>query len=337
MNVILDVDECAGDTPSLPGVENEPPMNRIDRLTGILLLLQRRPRTADEIARRFEVSKRTVVRDMWALREIGVPIFAQDGAKGGYSLPADYRLAPLPLTPREMFLLLLALDAIDSHADMPFAQERTTLRGKLHALLPDEELAQVERWLRTTSIAVPRRRQHAPLLDALIEATGQTGPQRWLHITYQSARRRAFCTIYPREVFAQQGFWYCNAYVYETGDERKYRVDRIVALGPADDEKLPESPPPTLPYDDDAHPLIVATLTASGAARLESEPHLGQILMRQADGGGTLSFRCPPGELDFYTRLFAMLGCEAEVFEPPKLRERLRLLGEQISKQYRER
>lgn len=312
-------------------------MNRIDRLTGILLLLQHHPRTADEIARRFEVSKRTVVRDMWALREIGVPIFAQEGAKGGYSLPADYRLAPLPLTPREMFLLLLALDAIDSHADMPFAQERTTLRGKLHALLPDEELAQVERWLRTTSIAVPRRQQHAPFLDALIEATGQTGPQRWLRITYQSARRRSFCTIYPHAVFAQQGFWYCNAYVYETGTERMYRIDRIVALEPTADERLPENPPPAPPYDDDAHPLIVATLTASGAARLESEPHVGQVLVRQADGSATLSFRCPPGELDFYARLFAMLGCEAEVLEPTELREQLRTLGEQIAEHYHNR
>jgi predicted DNA-binding transcriptional regulator YafY len=236
-----------------------------------------------------------------------------------------------------MFLLLLALDAMDSHADVPFAQERTTLRGKLHALLPDEELAQVERWLRTTSIAVPRRRQHAPLLDALIEATGQTGQRRWLRITYQSARRRTFCTIYPREVFAQQGFWYCNAYVSETSAERMYRVDRIVALEPADDEKLPEHPPPAPPYDDDAHPLIVATLTASGAARLESEPDLGQILMRQADGSATLSFRCPPGELGFYSRLFAMLGCDAEVHEPLELRDRLRILGQQIADHYRER
>jgi predicted DNA-binding transcriptional regulator YafY len=321
--------------PSL--VENEQCMNRIDRLTGILLLLQRRPRTADEIARRFEVSRRTVVRDMWALREIGVPIFAQDGAKGGYSLPADYRLAPLPLTPREMFLLLLALDAIDSHADMPFAQERTTLRGKLHTLLPEEELAQVERWLRTTSIAVPKRNQHAPLLDALIETTGHGGHERWLRLTYQSVHRRSVHTIYPREVFAQQGFWYCNAHVYETGAERMYRVDRIVALEQAEDDSLPENPPPAPAYGDDAHPLIVATLTASGAARLESEPHLGQILTHQGDGSATLSFRCPPAELDYYARLFAMLGCEAEVREPPELRERLRTLGKQIADHYRER
>ena len=59
--------------------------------------------------------------------------------------------------------------------------------------------------------------------------------------------------------------------------------------------------------------------------------------MRQADGSATLSFRCPPDELDFYTRLFAMLGCEAEVFEPPELRERLHLPGEQIAEHYRER
>ena len=222
-------------------------MNRIDRLTGILLLLQRRPRTAEEIARRFEVSRRTVVRDMWALREIGVPIFAQDGAKGGYSLPSDYRLAPLPLTPREMFLLLLALDAMERHADMPFAQERTTLRGKLHTLLPEEELATVERWLQTTSIAIPKRQQRAPLLDALIEATTRHGSQRWLSIAYQSARRRTFCTIYPREVFAQEGYWYCRAYVYETAEERTYRVDRIITLEPADNADLPETPPPALP------------------------------------------------------------------------------------------
>lgn len=312
-------------------------MNRIDRLTGILLLLQRRPRTADEIARRFEVSRRTVVRDMWALREIGVPIFAQDGAKGGYSLPGDYQLAPLPLTPREMFLLLLALDAVESHTDAPFAQERATLRGKLHALLPADELASVERWLRSASIAIPRRVQRAPLLETLIEAVGRDGRARWLRMTYQSARRRTFCTIYPRLVYAHEGFWYCDAHVHETGAERTYRVDRFVALEPADDDTLPETPPPAPPYDAAGHPLVAVTLTPAGAARVESEPHLGQILLRRGDGGASLAFRCPPAELDYYARLFAMLGCEAVVHEPAELRLRLYELGRQIAARYRER
>jgi predicted DNA-binding transcriptional regulator YafY len=311
-------------------------MNRIDRLTGILLLLQRRPRTADEIARRFEVSRRTVVRDMWALREIDVPIFAQDGAKGGYSLPSDYQLAPLPLSPREMFLLLLALDTIESHTDVPFAQERATLRGKLHALLPVDELPTVERWLDSTSIAIPRRRQRTPLLEPLIEAIGQAGRGRWARIVYQSARGRSTRTIYPREVLAQEGYWYCRAYAHESGDERTYRVDRIIALESADNLDLPESPPNAAPYGDAAHPLVVATLTALAAARLESEPHLGQALMHNADGSASLSFRCPPAELAYYARLFAMLGGEALVAEPQELRDAIFRIGQQIAERYGE-
>ncbi len=73
-------------------------MNRIDRLTAILLLLQGGKRTAGEIAQRFEVSKRTILRDIQALCEIGIPIIAELGTSGGYSLPSDYSLPPLALT-----------------------------------------------------------------------------------------------------------------------------------------------------------------------------------------------------------------------------------------------
>src|SRR2546427_612593 len=84
-------------------------MNRIERLTAILMLLQDKPRSATEIARHFEVSKRTILRDVQALCEMGVPVIAQDGARGGYSLPphpwasAYYRSrqakSPQPLLP----------------------------------------------------------------------------------------------------------------------------------------------------------------------------------------------------------------------------------------------
>lgn len=69
-------------------------MNRIDRLTAIILLLQGGQRTASEIARRFEISKRTVFRDIEALCEMGVPIITESGPHGGYTLflacPAHY-------------------------------------------------------------------------------------------------------------------------------------------------------------------------------------------------------------------------------------------------------
>ena len=102
-------------------------MNRVDRLTAILLLLQERPRTSEEIARRFEVSKRTVLRDVQALSEMGVPVIARDGAGGGYSLPDDYHTPPLPLSAHEIFLLLLALGSLNALSDAPYAGARASL------------------------------------------------------------------------------------------------------------------------------------------------------------------------------------------------------------------
>src|SRR2546423_14779195 len=102
-------------------------MNRIDRLTAIILLLQGGRRTASEIARRFEVSKRTVFRDVEALCEIGVPIVTEAGAHGGYTLIPDYSLAPLQLTSRRALPLRLALNSVSQLARNPFKNERESL------------------------------------------------------------------------------------------------------------------------------------------------------------------------------------------------------------------
>src|SRR6185295_7075764 len=161
-------------------------MNRIERLTGIVLLLQEKRRTSAEIAHRFEVSKRTVLRDIQALCEIGVPIIAQAGPDGGYWLPADYALAPLALTTHEAFLLLLSLNLIARLSDVPFRRERASLLAKLRALLPQPPPSEIEQLLAVASIDVPVRDQSAPFLEPLLEATRQ---QRWVQITYQSTER----------------------------------------------------------------------------------------------------------------------------------------------------
>ena len=204
--------------------------NRIERLTAILLLLQDQPRTSDEIARQFEVSRRTVLRDVQALCEMGVPIVAREGVGGGYSLLPDYRIAPPPLTTHEAFLLLLALSAITGLSDAPFAQERASLLAKLRALLPGQ-LPDVEPLLATVGMEVPERLERAPFLEPLLQAAQQG---RWVEIVYQSAERRSTQHILPRQITAHNGYWYCRAYAHEHEEERTYRVDRIRALAQPD-------------------------------------------------------------------------------------------------------
>jgi predicted DNA-binding transcriptional regulator YafY len=305
-------------------------MNRIERLTAILLLLQEQPRTSEEIARQFEVSRRTVLRDVQALCEMGVPIVAREGVGGGYSLPANYRIAPPPLTVHETFLLLLSLSAITRLADAPFAQERASLLAKLRALLPGQ-LPDVEPLLAAVSLEVPERQERAPLLEPLVRAAQE---RRWVQIIYQSADRRSTQHILPHQISTSNGYWYCRAYAYEHEEERTYRVDRILALTPADEQVQGMTAPTPLPYNHESHPQVVVELTARGVAHVESEPHLGQQIQRHPDGSGSLDFRCPPGELDWWARYFAGLGADAHVHTPPELRTCLAQLGQKLVEQY---
>ena len=306
-------------------------MNRIDRLTAILLLLQARPRTSEEIAQQFEVSRRTILRDVQALCEMGVPIIAREGAGGGYSLPPDYALAPVRLSAHEAFLLLLALDAIARLSEAPFAPERVSLIAKLRTLLPSQQIEDLERMLSAVNVEVPRRAQRAPYLDQIVAAAAD---QRWLEISYQSAERLSTQHILPRQVSSQNGFWYCRAYADEHQEERTYRVDRIRALAPASAELPPAPPDRARPYGHASHPEVLVSLTAWGAAQVESEPDLGPQLQRLPDGSGRLAFRCPPSELDWFARYFASLGAHATVHGPPELRERIRRLARQLLEQY---
>ena len=73
-------------------------MNRSDRMTGILLALQGGRKTAAQLADRFEVSRRTILRDIDVLCEIGVPVISLSGSSGGYELAAGFWM-PTVATP----------------------------------------------------------------------------------------------------------------------------------------------------------------------------------------------------------------------------------------------
>lgn len=274
-----------------------------------------------------------MLRDIQALSELGVPVEAVSGPGGGYRLRDDYLLAPLPLTPREAALLLLSLSAMSKLGDLPFPAEHVSLLAKLRALLPDPLPDDVARLLAVLAVDVPERQQRTPFLEALVEAAQAN---RVVRAVYQSARRQSTQHWLPRSLQTQNGYWYCTAYAFEHEETRAYRVDRIQALTVLDEVVDPATLPPPTPYNDAAHPQIVAWLTARGVADIESEPHLGQIIQRQPDGGGLLVMRCPPTELRWYARYFAGLGDDIDVREPPELRARLAALGADLAERYGE-
>src|SRR6185312_2718355 len=306
-------------------------MNRIDRLTAIILLLQGGRRTASEIARRFEISKRTVFRDIEALCEMGVPIITESGPHGGYTLMPDYSLAPLQLTLREALLLRLALSSVSQLADTPFKQERESLLAKMQALIPAQHQHDTEHFLQTVHLDVPIRKYATPFIELLIECA-RSG--QWLQISYRSERGTSQQTILPRRLYSTAGFWYCEAYSFERQEERTYRVDRFVEAHEIQAPQHVEPSHPGLPYGHPSHPEVCIQLTARGVLIMEQDPQLGDAIQLTGEDGGLLRFRCPPSEYDWLVRTLLSLGPNAEVLAPDTLRQRVQQAAQEIARRY---
>jgi predicted DNA-binding transcriptional regulator YafY len=144
-------------------------MNRTDRLYALVEELRAvapRPRSARRLAQHFEVSIRTIERDLAALQQAGVPIWATPGPGGGYSLDPVRTLPPLNVSPREAAAIALALaasepipfgDAARSALRKVTAAMSTTDRAGAHALLDRIRLLQGEGLAATPALRVMER------------------------------------------------------------------------------------------------------------------------------------------------------------------------------------
>src|SRR5690349_7033840 len=116
-------------------------MNRTDRLYALVESLRAtapRPRTARQLAGDFEVSVRTIERDLSALQQSGVPIWATPGPNGGYSLDPSMTLPPINFTPAEAAAISVSLAR---GGQMPFADAARTALRKVVAAMSESAVA----------------------------------------------------------------------------------------------------------------------------------------------------------------------------------------------------
>src|SRR6201996_6816485 len=113
-------------------------MNRIDRISAILIQLQsRRVVKAQDIADRFEISLRTVYRDIRTLEEAGIPIIGEAGV--GYSLMDGYRLPPVMFTKEEATAFLTAEKFVEKLTDTSTRASHRSAMDKIRAILKTTE------------------------------------------------------------------------------------------------------------------------------------------------------------------------------------------------------
>jgi predicted DNA-binding transcriptional regulator YafY len=202
---------------------------RAGRLLSILLLLQVQRRvTARELAKRLEVSQRTILRDMDALSGAGVPVIAERGAGGGWSLLEEYQTKLTGLSAAEIQSLFLARPE-RLMADLGLKREAEAAFIKLQASLPAGARQQAEFARQRILIDTRGWRDPAESIACLPMLLDALWRERRLRFSY----RRALGEPGDREgdplgLVAKGSTWYLIARV--AGETKTYRVSRISSV-----------------------------------------------------------------------------------------------------------
>ena len=208
---------------------------KLDRLLGILtVLLQNNRVTAPELARKFEVNRRTIGRDVDALCRAGIPIVTHQGAGGGISIAEGFKLDKSVLTKDELSGIIAALKGIGSVSDEPWI-ERTL--DKLHAS-GDTVVSLAE------PIIIDLASYYKGQLTGKIEGIKRAVlDRRVIEFEYFYEKGESHRRIQPYFVVFQWSSWYVFGYCLTRQDWRMFKLNRLWNLKVNEESYTPQEIP----------------------------------------------------------------------------------------------
>ena len=310
-------------------------LNRFDRIVAMLVHLQSgRVVKAQELAARFQVSLRTIYRDIRTLEASGVPIAGEAGV--GYSLMEGYRLPPVMFTREEAASFVAAEKlmqkfsdkALGAHYESAMYKVKSVLRGNAKDWVAALE---TQIWINSSQEIFNEQAPDAlnVLLDSIAEKRQVALQYQSLHSDEPTARM-----IEPVVLFNENNYWYVMAYCHLREDYRQFRTDRMQAItrtslpftkehGNTDDYRNTGGP---------AQKTRVVIRVDKAVARYikTGRKYYGFVSERTVGDMVEMVFLAPD-VLHGFARWFMMFGDCARVVEPESLRERVGELLEKTS------
>lgn len=312
---------------------------RADRLISILLLLQMTQRlTARALAERLEVSERTIHRDMLALSAAGIPVVAERGVNGGWSLLENYRTNLTGLNAAELQTLFLSSPS-NLLADLGLEKASEAALIKLLAALPSltrQRAADIRQRIYIDAAGWHPSGESFPLLPVLQDAIWQ---ERKLHVCYERGEGKTVERLCdPLGLVAKGNVWYLVAVV--EGEIRTYRVSRILDAHLTEQScTRPEGFDLAEFWQQSTRDFVANLPSYRAVFRVSSEVfpffrgtmrnnRIEQIDAPDAEGWQQVHLRF---DVEDEACLYGLgYGAQVEVIEPPALREKVLRMGQRV-------
>ncbi len=298
---------------------------KIDRLLGIIITLMHHQKvTAPYLAEKFEVSRRTILRDIDDIARAGIPITTQQGAMGGISIVEGYQIDKALLTQEELQAILTGLRGLESisyEQNYPaivekFLGAKQTLDWSSHIRIDLSSFDKVSL---------------APNID-LIKKSIQT--QTALTFMYHTQKGHKTVTLHPYLIVYQWSNWYLLGHAPDSVHFKLYKINRMTKLTGTELGFVPiPIPEQTLAFErywtDEIHAVIL--FDAVVQYRLIEE-YGENSFERQPDG--RLRFQFPFTNEDYLLEWVLGFGTAAELIEPAQLRPILRETLQKAAEKY---
>lgn len=294
------------------------------RFAILYLLLERGSMTAAALAARFEVSVRTIQRDIDALSAAGVPVYATRGRGGGVHLLPEFVLNKSLLTAREQDEILFALQSLGATGGAQVADTLSRLSGLFRRAQVDWIDVDFSRW----GSGEPEQHIFATLKEGIL----QNGVLAFDY--YGAYGQKSVREVEPVHLHFKSSAWYLQAWCRHKHAYRTFKISRMEAVRLTGQQFIPrQEPPPVIDDPQSTMPTqrLHLRFAPCMAFRVYDE-FARDSIQKQPDGSLEVALNWPVDQWGYGYLL--SFGDAVEVLSPPAVREALRRTALEITKKY---
>lgn len=297
---------------------------KVDRLVSIILILLETERVgAQELAERFEVSPRTIYRDIDAINMAGIPVCSTSGVGGGFAIMEQYKIDKKVFSAADLSAILMGLSSL---SNMIRGEELVNALAKVKSFIPADRAKDIER--KTNQVLIDLspwsgNRNLQPHLELI-----QTALQENKLLSFSYADQRGNKTARraePYQLVLKNSQWYWHGYCLARNDFRLFKLSRTSSLQLLDETFLPrEHPAPQLDASD-----LLAKMQTPITLRIHKSV-LERVLDYcndediSPDGEEHYIVRYPFLENDYYYGILLGLGDKCECLSPEHVRTEMK-------------
>lgn len=302
-------------------------MKKSERLNQMLRFInQKQQFTLQDLMHEFQISKRTPLRDIASLEQIGAPIYAEYGRYGGYRILHQMQLPPISFNSQEVYALYFAMQALRSFSNLPFQVCFRSIHEKFLNALSERQRVDIERMQNRVSFRHTEQIRESAHLEILLMAAVEN---KVLKITYQRDRQKDTRHIQPIAINSMKGYWYCQAYDQNKQAYRVFRCDRITSAELTNMEPSEHVNETTIQnaqtlWKPSEKAIPFKCRMSEEGVELFRQQHFPSMKLVQERENMYMVGWCEPHELDFMTKYLASFGKSLKMIEPDFLKERLR-------------